>query len=530
MKHTGTRVLMLLSLLAMVPLLHPFLTRAAESPVPGLSDFGTGISVNYVASGEMTSQDRPIVRLIVERLTLAKGELLPDLSATQIIAVEEGNLTMVDDLGLAAVLAAGEQLFALAGSLPEITASQPTTLIRASLAAPEPDLVIGDTSCDLAGSSVSNLDGLTISNETTSDQPFGIPGTGVQIVIPASGWAIVSIATVPEGAWEASCGTSSKDGTTIETVTLDVSSGHQPPTAATPNSTILFDNEIEPVVADSSTFFLAELAIAADGSLGKQTFTGPTALIANDQPFWVKRPRRLTSTLAANASFVIPPGTSATIENAGKDATTALIVGLIPTPIDPLEPSPTAETADEPASRSVTRDEEETTPAADTSALAAYLPPTSVMADAGFFESSRATASDISDSIFDRLTQQWVRDGWSREVGVVYNLSDDFSAESFALVTVTEFTGLREAAGAYEEFNLDILAEERMQVPASNYFRLGTTAGMTFDLEDEGLTSSVIMARDGNIIISIAVVIPIHEDSASLALTIWEIIDSSLSS
>jgi hypothetical protein len=530
MKNITIRGLALLSLLALAPLLHPILTRAADDPaVPGFSELGTGVSVNYVASGELTSTDLPIVRLIVERLVLAEGDLLPDSNAPQIIAVEEGSLAMIDELGLEAALATGEQLFALAGALPEITASASTTLIRASLTAPEADVVIGDASCDPATLSVSNLDGLTISNETLHDQPFGIPGTGVQAIVPASGWALVSIATVPEGDWEARCGNSDTDESAAETLTLDVSGGHQPLPASTADSTILFDNEIEPVIADSSTFFLAELAIAADGTLGKQTYTGPTALIANDQPFWVKRPRRLTSTLAANASFVIPPGTSATIENAGKDATTALVVGIIPTTVEIPELSATDEAVDGHDSRSVT-DDDETTPAADTSDLAAYLPSTSAMAGAGFFESVRASVDDIAGSFFDTLTQQWVRDGWVREFGAVYDRSEGDSVDNFAIVAVTEFTGLREAAAAYEEFNLDILAEERIKVPASDYFRLGTTAGMTFDSENEGVSSSLIMARDGNIIISIAVIIPIQEDSASLALAIWEIIDSSLTS
>src|SRR5215217_3947808 len=88
-----------LILMIVAPISHSQVAFAADdSSLPGVSELGEGVSVKYVASGEMTSNDGPLVRLIVERLILAEGEPLPDSDVPQIIAVQEGNLAMMDDL------------------------------------------------------------------------------------------------------------------------------------------------------------------------------------------------------------------------------------------------------------------------------------------------------------------------------------------------------------------------------------------------------------------------------------------------
>jgi len=330
---------------------------AEDADVPGFSGLGKGSTLSYAVSGLLELRGQPIARLVVERLALEPDEMLANTDDPQLIAVESGNLAMSDDLGLSAGLAEGAQLFADANAYPEISANQPTTLLRARLTNPTPDLVIEDASCSLKSPTVFNLDGLTIVNDSATDQSFTIGEIGLHAVISAGEMTIVPIALAPEGTWEASCG-QTDDGEAIETLALEVRDGHQPHDA-----TIFFDKEIALIPAESATFYMAEIALAADGSLGKQTFGGPTVIAASDQPFWVKRPRRLTSSIPESGSALLPPGTQATIENAGKNATSALVIGVVPAAADSANTSgqPDGTTAKEgPDSRPVTRDEQET--------------------------------------------------------------------------------------------------------------------------------------------------------------------------
>ena len=513
------------ALLLVLPILLRAGSVAAEDAVmPGFTDLGAGAGVTWLVTGSLESGDLAIVRLVVERLTLAPNATLPDIGDPQLIAVESGNLTMSDDLGLSAGLAEGEQLFAEPGAFPEISADQPTTLLRARLTDPAPDLVIDDAACTLASPSFFNLDGLTISNTSAADQPFTIGDIGLNAVIPAGEMAIVSIARAPEGSFEAHCG-QADDRTTLSTLSLEVHDGHQPHGDAT-----LFDNEIALVPADGSTFYMANIALAADGSLGKQTFSGPTVIAAANQPFWVKRPRRLTSTISRSESALLPPGTQATIENAGKDATSALVIGIVPSEAESAKTSaePTATTSsDAPDSRPVTRDEQGS--AFDAAALEAGIPSVSAAANAGFDQQSVMAVTDSSNSVICVPLSQEVITHWQGGASVVYAPVGNARFNN-AFLDFGQFDSDAAAADARTETValFDTFDVPATGVPPSDHFASEDITMRELPESAALGAQSMLTAIHGNMIIQLAVFASSQEDATDQLLALWAVVDQHL--
>src|SRR5215217_7872217 len=96
----GRRLLTaLMAFLLVLPSLAPFAAGAADPPttIPGFSPFSEGVSINYLITAEIDPNEAA-AHVIVERITLDKGDIAPFPNATQIIAVEKGRLTLIDDL------------------------------------------------------------------------------------------------------------------------------------------------------------------------------------------------------------------------------------------------------------------------------------------------------------------------------------------------------------------------------------------------------------------------------------------------
>lgn len=361
MTHQILRYTGIISLLVVVAFGQPSAARAADPPLPGFGDLGEGSTLSYAVSGLLEPGDQTITRLVVERLVLEPDAALPDSADAQLIAVESGSLTMTDELGLVANLGAGEQLVADAGAVPEISADQPTSLLRARLAEPEIDITIEDDACTPESLTASYLDGLTIKNSTRHEQLVFIDEIGFFAKIPAESSVIIPIAVIPDGRWQVNCGLA-MNGKPIDEIVITVTSSPQPDAMSAPagGASVIFSNEITLPSADAAIFFMANVALAADGSLGKQSFTGSTVVSASNQPLWFKRPRRLTSTLADGASTVIPAGTQVTIENAGKEPASVLLVGVAPAAAATANdegpaPTPSSGSTDRP----VTRDDDD---------------------------------------------------------------------------------------------------------------------------------------------------------------------------
>src|SRR5215203_5156001 len=167
----GRRLLTaLMAFLLVLPSLAPFAAGAADPPttIPGFSPFGDGVSINYLISGEIDPNE--VAHVIVERIELTKGEIVPFASAPQIIAVTEGRLSMIDDLGLTASLRAGKQTFAPAGAFSQIKAADATILLRARVVTPVADIVISPDRCDPNTVFHQPDDMLTVKNQTEEDQ------------------------------------------------------------------------------------------------------------------------------------------------------------------------------------------------------------------------------------------------------------------------------------------------------------------------------------------------------------------------
>ena len=110
---------------------------AAPSAIPGFPDLAKSVDVSIIVSGpagELPSAPW----LVIEQVDIAEGDSLPALSTTQIIVNEEGELSLVDDLGLEAALPEGEGLHVPAGEMGDLTAASDTTILRVTLASGEP--------------------------------------------------------------------------------------------------------------------------------------------------------------------------------------------------------------------------------------------------------------------------------------------------------------------------------------------------------------------------------------------------------
>jgi hypothetical protein len=124
-----------------VGLLSPGVAVARQSDVPtipGFSDPGKGAAVVVAIAGPFEElPDTPV--LVVERFDLAAGDTLDALDGPAVLAVESGRATVVDDLGLEAILAPDDAIFAPGGLFGDLEAAQSTRVLRISVQEGRPD-------------------------------------------------------------------------------------------------------------------------------------------------------------------------------------------------------------------------------------------------------------------------------------------------------------------------------------------------------------------------------------------------------
>src|SRR6478609_10889942 len=183
------------ALMLLLALSAPMVTDAADPPttLPGLAPFETGVTIDFLVSGDIDSGLSSTPRVIVERIELDTDAVVPFADAIQSIAVLDGRLVMIDDLGLPASLKAGKQTFAPAGAFSRIRAAEPTTLLRARIVSPTIDITIFDDHCDPTALTRASGSTLQIKNETGETQPFTISSLDIDVDIPAGQIASISL-------------------------------------------------------------------------------------------------------------------------------------------------------------------------------------------------------------------------------------------------------------------------------------------------------------------------------------------------
>ncbi len=407
----GRRLLTaLMAFFLLLPSLSPFTAGAADPPttIPGFSPFGDGVSINYLISGEVDPNELAAARVIVERIDLDTGDIAPSADAIQLVAVQQGRLVMVDDLGLTASLKAGKQTFAPAGAFTEIKAAEPTEFLRARIAAPKIDITITDEACLLNTQSLSPDDNLTVENRTDVIQDFKIRTLNIDVNIPVGEIVEIPLSGAEAGDVVVMCGRNQRTSAPIDNLTLTISEGASTPVTTSQSVTVLFDGLIQSVSAARTTFSLTELALAAAGSLGEQTIPGPTGIVAGDESLQIERPGKPKATLDAGGQVLLPAETVATISNAGDSPTTMLVVSLLPI----VEATPAQPTADpEPTATSPTGESQ-----SDTADLEAFLPSSTDLRSIGLTSLRTLTVDSVEDTSFTGLESIGIADNWQNGI------------------------------------------------------------------------------------------------------------------
>lgn len=108
---------------------------SATSDIPGFAPLAPGATLSYLISGELEAEIAAGSHLVVERIALDAGDVVPTLETGQILIVESGELSLIDDLGLEVTLEARTQFFVASDGYRDLTATVDSRLLRASISA-----------------------------------------------------------------------------------------------------------------------------------------------------------------------------------------------------------------------------------------------------------------------------------------------------------------------------------------------------------------------------------------------------------
>ena len=507
----------------------PAYTFAADPvTLPGFDDVEAGVTVNFLATGPVEAEPHAMPHVVVERIELKADETIPFADAIQSIAVLDGRLVMVDDLGLNASLKEGKQTFAPAGSFSRIRASEPTTLLRARIAPPPVDITIFDDHCDPTALTRASGSTLVVKNDTNAAQPFTISSLDIDAEIPAGQTASVPLGAVEATDWEVSCGYSPRDRRPIDTVTLTISK-KAPAPAITPvaepaGTTLLYDGLL-PVADDGDAiFFLAQLAIAPAGSLGEQTMPGPTVVIAGDEPVDIDRPGKPTATLSAGRSVLLPADTVATISNGGDAETTILMLGISPVPEatpEPAQPSPTAVPTEAPPAP--------TTPPSATTDLESFIPSHDALNAIGFWNAGIGNITSFSMTTLAGLEGTPFEDDWQQAMYFICAPDSSMPDVVQAEVEMNQFGSAANAKLIVQLTNASIQTDAKPLDPPSGSRADAITSYFVKADATGSWDAVVVLGSYGNVLVTLVVFSLDGSSSAAAeaaAIDLWMAVDA----
>ncbi len=327
---------------------------AAPGPALELGVLTANATIAFESSGILPVDLPPVVRLIVDRTELNPGDQLQHLDETQILVNESGSLQLTDGLGLTASFEADQEIYAPPGSFTNLTATTSSRVLRAHIDASAEGNGMVTITEDACGPSTLQLptgEPLTVVNRTDRVQPFTIRAFNIHEQLEPGAWTTIPAATLGSGTWIVSCGVHIDDYNPINLVTLLISDPQEASTvtqtATVPQTATLFDRRIELASSAGASFFLVKIDIAPGGSIGNQLFTGPTVLIAGDQPLTILGGNHALTHLDAFEQILWPTGTAAVVSNQSDTPTTLLVAGIAPARAESPPQCPPAHPAQE---------------------------------------------------------------------------------------------------------------------------------------------------------------------------------------
>ncbi len=513
-------------------------TVSNASAAPGtaleLGSLTANASIAFESSGVLPADLPPVVRLIVDRTELNPGDQLQHLDETQILVNESGSLQLTDGLGLTASFAADQEIYAPPGSFTNLTATTSSRILRAHIDASAEGNGMVTISEDACGPSTLPLDAgqpLTVVNRTDRVQPFTIRAFNIREQLDPGAWITIPADTLGSGTWIISCGVHVDDFNPINLVTLLVSDPQAASTvtqnAVASQTTTLFDRSIEFASTAGANFFLVKIDIAPGGSIGNQLFTGPTVLIAGDQPLMILSGNHALTHLDAFEQILWPTGTQTIVSNQSKTPTTLLMVGIAPARPIASTTSASASRAEANAAPPVLLPREAAGDEAPAS-ISSYFPADADVFGAGFLMMSTDEMKSFNDSIFNGVNDLPVIQSWLSGIVKIYAPIDSPAPGIFGVISVDRFESADAAHSALQFVYAPALASfdstEPLDPPNSASANEIIAFSGTYTKDDTSAT--IIMARFGADIISVVVGTPAGIASTDKALTLWSVIEN----
>jgi hypothetical protein len=510
---------------------------AASGSSAPLFDFETEsarATVNFETSGVLPADLPPVVRLIVDRTELDPGEQLQHLDETQILVNESGSLQLTDGLGLMANFEEDEEIYAPPGSFTNLTATTSSSILRAHIDASAEDngmVMITEDACGPSTLQLSPGQPLTVFNRTNRVQPFTIRAFNIREQLDPGAWITIPAATLGSGTWIISCGVHTDDYNPINLVTLLVRDPQVASTiaqtATTSQTSTLFDRRIEFASSEGSSFFLVRIDLAAGGSIGNQHFTGPTVLIAGDQPLMILQGNHALTQLAAFEQILWPTGTQSVVSNQGDGPTTLLLAGIAPPqPIANIT-SASASNAEANAAPPALLPREAAGEAAPES-ISSYFPADADLFGAGFLMMSTEEMGSFNDSIFNGVNDLPVIQSWLSGIVKIYAPIDSPAPGVFGVISVDRFDNSDAAHAALQLVFAPALASYDSTEPLDppNSASADEIIAFTGTYTTSDTSATIIMARFGADIVSVVVGAPAGAASTDKAFTLWTVIET----
>ena len=237
-----------------------------------------GVDAPILSSALVNPQDIPEPRFLLERLDLPLGSSLPEHTATaaELLHVETGTVSIVDNFGFTSSAFAGDSLSLVAGTAYSLSndGTEPVSLLRASISPGQ------DTDPEVA-----------VQNEAVATPLTDEIATPIiESATPVTGESATPIA---------------------ESAPLVIGD-----TASTATSTLI-DLPIDALPTGENSFFLAEVSFAPGAESGEQAHAGPIALYIKEGTLTVQSPSGLSGQLQQGQAVALPENASLIANNQG---------------------------------------------------------------------------------------------------------------------------------------------------------------------------------------------------------------------
>lgn len=302
---------------------------AAPKPASETNPSISPVTVAYDVSGAVPGDLPPVVSLIVDRTQLRPGDHLPDLDQTQILVTESGSLQLTDGIGITSNLNDNRQLYAPRGSVSRVTATTATQILRAHIdASAETNglVTITGSSCSPSTLALPVDRPLTVANQTDDSQPFRVGG--IQEELAPGAWRTIPMSDLTPGKWTASCGRQTTGAAPLALVALSIEKEPPVEPVDVTSTTTLLNDRIVLGSQAFSRFFLQRIDLAAGATIDTSFFSGPTALIAGDQPLALLRPDHRLVILPAQSPILLGNVEPTLVSNQGGFPATLLVAGF----------------------------------------------------------------------------------------------------------------------------------------------------------------------------------------------------------